>query len=399
MTLIKDELTYLLEGSHDLQKPYVPFGELQCEFLNTLSALLLNDPEAKNFPDVLTFAFWCRKSNVQRLRKLVLDGRSRLGIGSVFHIAPSNVPVNFAFSYVFGLLAGNSNYVRVPSKKFKQVDLIIRILKDCLSQRKYLPLRNYSYFFRYEHQAEITAKISANSQGRLIWGGVETIQEIRKYPIQPPGIEIAFADRFSFCCFGAKAFCAMSDNEISRIALGFYNDTYLMDQNACSSPHLVVWLGTKDESKIAQEKFWNRLSSLVHSRYAISNKAAFDKHVLFCNNAIELSELRSADIHDGLLYRLALKELPKNLEKLRGSCGYFFEYQITNLNEIAEIITPTYQTLTYAGLEKIMLHDFVLSNRLTGIDRIVPCGQALDIGVIWDGINVIQTLSRIVDVR
>ena len=28
----------------------------------------------------------------------------------------------------------------------------------------------------------------------------------------------------------------------------FYNDTYLVDQNACSSPHLIVWIGHENKN-------------------------------------------------------------------------------------------------------------------------------------------------------
>ena len=45
----------------------------------------------------------------------VPERASRLGWGTVLHIAPSNIPVNFAFSFLMGFLSGNVNHVRVPS--------------------------------------------------------------------------------------------------------------------------------------------------------------------------------------------------------------------------------------------------------------------------------------------
>jgi hypothetical protein len=392
-------MIYLLEGTHSVVKPQPPFGELQCEFLNTLSILLRNDSDAIRFPDVTTFAFWCRKGNIQRLREQVLDGRRRLGIGNVFHIAPSNVPVNFAFSYVFGLLSGNVNYVRVPSKNFQQIEVIIRILKECLALNEFNSLQEYSYFLNYDHQEEVTREISAKCQGRLIWGGTETIHEIRKFPIHLRGIEIAFSDRYSFCCMGAKTISELTENEMMRLAQNFYNDTYLMDQNACSSPHLIIWLGNYDEVKIAQERFWEKIEDLIQEKYYITEKSAYDKHVLFCNDAINLVESTELYSKNSLLYRINLSNIPKKIEELRGSCGYFYEYKTIDLNDIAHIVNSTFQTLTYAGINRSLLQDFVIGNRLNGIDRIVPCGQALDIGLIWDGLNIIQSLSRIVDVK
>ena len=82
-------------------------------------------PEVRHYPDVVTFAFFCRKANLLHLQKEHATNSLRLGRGLVFHIAPSNVPVNFAYSLICGLLSGNNNIVRLPGKQFRQVDLIV----------------------------------------------------------------------------------------------------------------------------------------------------------------------------------------------------------------------------------------------------------------------------------
>ena len=399
MTLTKHDITYLVGGKHEDSRPFKPFNDVQCEFLNALSTFLRNNKDAQRFPDVLTFAFWCRKGNITRLRNEFGDSHHRLGLGKVFHVAPSNVPVNFAYSYAFGLLAGNVNYVRLPSRNFPQVDVICHALNEVLALPEFSVLQSVSHFFRYGHQSEITTELSAQCQGRLIWGGDETIREIRRSPIQVRGVDIAFSDRFSFCCLGATNLTSIPDAELDRLALGFYNDTYLMDQNACSSPHLIVWVGEPKEVAIAKERFWGRLQLIVHEKYLLSTKAAVDKQALFCQNAIELENIVAAEIRDTSLFRIELGTLPKNIDSMRGNCGYFYEFQTKDLDTVSDIVNPTYQTLTYAGLEKTSLIDFVLKNRLSGIDRIVPVGSALDISVIWDGYHVIRSLSRIIDLR
>jgi hypothetical protein len=54
--------------------------------------------------------------------------------------------------------------------------------------------------------------------------------------------------------------------------------------------------------------------------------------------------------------------------------------------------------VTYYGADKNALRDFVIKNSLRGIDRIVPVGSALDIGVVWDGYDIVRALSRVVEV-
>ena len=46
------------------QQLMVPFSEDVINYLNALSKVLYNDPRLKQFPDVATFAFFCRKANL-----------------------------------------------------------------------------------------------------------------------------------------------------------------------------------------------------------------------------------------------------------------------------------------------------------------------------------------------
>ena len=95
-----------------------PFADETIAYLNALSSSLLADSRSRLYPDVVTFAFFCRKANLVKLRDLYKkDGVVRLGRGIAFHIAPGNVPVNFGYTLVAGMLAGNNNIVRVSSKE------------------------------------------------------------------------------------------------------------------------------------------------------------------------------------------------------------------------------------------------------------------------------------------
>ena len=100
-------------------RPLRPFAPDVLDFLSALSAALLKDREAKAYPDVITFAYFCRKAHLARLEEEYagrLDGR--LGRGVVFHIAPSNVPINFAYSLTAALLSGNGSIVKASSRDF-----------------------------------------------------------------------------------------------------------------------------------------------------------------------------------------------------------------------------------------------------------------------------------------
>ena len=395
--LKNDDVTYLVGDKTVSTRALVPYDALLCEFLDNLSSELRSCKEAAAYPDIMTFAFWLRKANIAKLKRNFGDGKARLGLGLVFHITPSNVPINFAFSFVFGLLSGNANIVRVPSKPFLQIGIICDCLNRLFDYDKYREIKAATAFIRYEQNDEITAVFSASCNARIIWGGDATIRNIRKLPIPERGVEIAFSDRYSFCVIDAPSVIKLDEAELKRLAESFYNDTYLMDQNACSSPHLIVWQG--EEKKAAKERFWTAVSRTVAQKYRLAAVNAVDKYTLLCHNAIELDNINCFNKHSNFVYRLAIDRLPDNMDALRGKYGYFYEYDTDDINSIAHIINNKYQTLTYFGVDKLELLDFVVKNRLSGIDRIVPVGQALDIGVIWDGYDIVRSLSRIIDLK
>jgi len=395
--LQRNNVTFLIGNETISIRPLTPYDALLCEFLNDLSSELRSSKEATEYPDVMAFAFWCRKANITKLKADFEDGKARLGLGLVFHIAPSNVPVNFAFSFVFGLLSGSANIVRVPSRAFRQVDIICKAITRLFDYDKYSQIKVMTTFVKYEQNDEITGMFSANCSARVIWGGDTAIRNIRKLPIPERSVEIAFSDRYSFCVIDAPSVIKLDEAGLKRLAESFYNDTYLMDQNACSSPHLIVWQGGEKEA--GKEKFWMAVCRTALKKYKLTAINAVDKYTMFCHNAIEFDNISSFKKHSNHIYRIAIDSLPDNMDALRGKCGYFYEYDTDDINNIVHIINAKYQTLTYFGVDKTQLLDFVVKNHLLGIDRIVPVGSALDIGVIWDGYDIVKSLSRIIDVK
>ena len=60
--------------------------------------------------------YWCSKQ-VKKIKSKEKKFFS-MGRGLAFHVCLSNVPTNFIYSFIFGLLSGNSNIVKMPSKNF-----------------------------------------------------------------------------------------------------------------------------------------------------------------------------------------------------------------------------------------------------------------------------------------
>ena len=373
-----------LHGSEETlkERPLIPFAEEVIDELNTLSQALMRDSASRLYPDVVTFAFFCRRGNLLKLKE---SSRLRLGHGLIFHIAPSNVPVNFAYTFVAGLLAGNTNVVRVSQKQFPQVDIILKHMRAIGMHRVAV--------VRYPHESNANEVLSAMCDVRVIWGGDSTIASIRQNALQPRAFDICFADRYSIAAINSDKLIV---ENCKQIAERFYNDTYLFDQNACSAPHLVIWIGNHvDEAK---KLFWEAVQEVVEQKYQFQEVMAVDKLTALYKQA-SVMPTSEEPTKNNLLRRVEIKELLNDIDSFRCAGGYFTEYTAKSLDEIAPIVNNKYQTLAYYGFDKQELEDFVLRNRLTGIDRIVPFGETTTFSLTWDGMNLIERMSRVIDVQ
>ncbi len=390
------EINYLVGNSRFSLDPFEPFSKEVCNFLNNFSEELNLTKNIKDYPDLKALAFWCRLKNILKLKKNFNSENNRVGLGMVFHITPANIPTNFAYSLIFGLLTGNSNIIKVPSKNFKQVDIICSVIKKILKKNSSF-LKNKITIVKYKDNNMFTKEISSICNARVIWGGDQTINSLREFKIKERSIDITFADRYSFCVMNPQKVESMNDYELSNLVQRFYNDTYLVDQNACSSPHLIIWLGKK--SKKIQERFWENLYDLVKKKYEFTESAPVEKYSELCKYALSINNIKNIKTFENFIYKIKLKKIERNNHEYRGKWGLFFEYDLNNLNDIKHIVNNKYQTLTYHGVDKFLLKNFVLKNNLKGIDRIVPIGQSLNIGLLWDGYDIVNVLSRGIEVQ
>ena len=376
------------------QRPDTPFSDEIIEYLNAFSSSLMKDKESRKYPDVVTFAFFCRKGNLLKLKEEYCNGNEiRLGRGVLFHIAPSNVPVNFGYSMVAGLLAGNSNIVRASSKEFAQVSLIVKHM-NALADFNEVAKRNV--VVRYDRTSELNATFSSICNVRVIWGGDNTIATIRQNALPPRSFDVCFADRYSIALVNPQAVMDATDEEIEKLAQNFYYDTYLFDQNACSAPHLVFWKKGNGLEK-AKLRFWKAVHDYTENKYQYQDVMSVDKLTAFYKQAANMACER-VETEDNIVVRTQMKELPKNIDEFRCACGYFSEYDIDLLEEILPIVNIKYQTMAYFGFKPSELREFVLKNRFVGLDRIVPFGETTAFALKWDGYNLIDSFSRIPNV-
>ena len=155
-----DRIQYLVGSRKILEQmetvPAFPlFFDKVLGLLDCLSKKLMESREARQYPDVIAYAFWIRKAHMEQARMAYQTGAQRVGRGIAFQIAPSNIPVQFAVSMTYALIAGNASIVRISDKEFEQVDIICQTLRAVMLDA-YPCMAPYICIVRYAHDDTIT---------------------------------------------------------------------------------------------------------------------------------------------------------------------------------------------------------------------------------------------------
>ncbi len=390
-------INYLVGKKAKLNFFVKPFDDEIINFLDDLSKTI-NKLNVKNYPDLKSFSFFCRRSNILNLKNKNNKLESiRFGMGLVFHVTPSNIPTNFAYSLIFGLITGNSNIVKVPTKKFEEVMIVCKAINKIFQKKKYKKIKNMISIVRYSQNDDITNKFSLSSDVRMIWGGDKTVENIKKFPTKSKTIDIPFSDRYSISLINSEKILNLNNYNMKILIQNFYNDTYTVDQNACSSPHLVLWSG---KSKVkAKKKFWNYLNELVKKKYDPPSISSIDNYSKLISVLLKNKNFKSYKKYNKSLYTVSLKNIRTDFYINKTKWGFFYEYDINELKKIDYFINRKLQTLTYFGYSKKFLNSFFKAYNFNGIDRVVPIGQALNIGLLWDGYDLYKMLSREIEIK
>ena len=381
----------------------LPVADTQVmSFINTLSQSILKKPEFRAYPELMAMGFWMRKAHIL---KILEDNRNhskqqiQLARGVVFHIAPSNVDSIFIYSWFLSMLMGNINIIRLSSKSGDQINLLLALLNDLLQHSEYKEIASRQVIVSYGHDDTVTEYFSTNCDMRVIWGGDRTINKIRQIPIQPTATELAFTDKFSLSLIDAAAVLATSLDSKKKLITAFINDAYWFGQMACSSPRLIIWLGNNETIEKAKDYFWKGIHNTLTQDFAdISAADMVNKLVASQSIAIE-SDVTLSPTENNLINRIQLTSLDHINTDLHCGAGLFYEFSMTDINEIVPLSSRKIQTVGYFGFSREKLEKLIITSLPSGLDRFVPIGNALDFSPIWDGYNLLHEFTRVIDIQ
>ena len=381
------------EASH-----WPPFHTDILRFIGDFSKAIMKDVVARQYPEIISLAHWIRPKALLDLKQAressKLNNTLELSRGIALHFAPGNVDTIFLYSALLSTLMGNQNIVRISQRDSPQITLLIKILNELFAKEENAEISKRLFVIRYAHDDATTAALSEICDLRVIWGGDNSVNEIRKIPLPPRSRDLTFPNRWSLAVIDSAYVIDSSEREIEKAATNFVNDSYWFGQMACSSPRLVLWRGTPEAKQKAAKLFWRSVRNQAEKFASDIAPVNFvNKLVAQDIAAIEgdINNVQSMPDNVTTVSQMTMLEVPK--DDLCVGDGMFWEHPLTQLDELSELLDIRSQTIVSFGISSNDWHNFI-SKAGAKIDRIVPLGQALQFGVVWDGYNLLTEFSR-----
>jgi hypothetical protein len=378
-------------------KDSVAFSDVRISYVEELSSVLADLSRTYRDSELMSFSRYLKhlrsKTNYYSIPNFI-----RKGIGLVIHITPNNVPLGFAYSFIWGLITGNSNIVKTPNQSREQSALFFEGLKLVHQNPKFRILSQQNVFTNiHSTDARFTSIIKA-CDAKVVWGSNVTIDTIASVQKSVYTRSITFPDRISVCVMSLHVYSTLSQDKKISLVKKFVRDFQSFNQLACSSPWVLYWLGSDrpDQSREITDEFWEHVSKELESipdlltglgalRVAKLAKISAQQSVSF-KKVTHLKHVTILDVES-----LVMSEIDAGY-------GIFYQKNCDCLDSIFLDLGDRVQTMTYFGINVNELEHALKSSTSAVPRRIVPIGTALEFEWIWDGRDAMSELTEICQV-
>lgn len=357
--------------------------------------------EARHIEGVAFFSSWLRRSNIENLIKVNLGNKSVLeGFvpfnggyikaqprGIVCHWVAGNVPTLSMFSLLQSIIAGNTNIMRIPKNAIENFSAMMKVLKEVkLNGRSTgeMIVKKTSAVHFPSSERELTEKMSALADARVIWGGHDAVTAISSIKKRTHCEDIVFGPKYSFAVVDRHY---SNSEELRDIVRRFVNDIKSFDQNACSSPHVIFFEANMEKladigNIFAEELRKNEPKTLPGD---ISN-------ILIKRAEYSMDTRKKAIFPENFKWGIFIDDEKKLEEPLCNSS--IFLKSVGSIEEVLDLINPRIQTIGCAikNLEDFL--DFSNKAGFRGISRLTAPGQMNLYDSPWDGMMVLERLIR-----
>jgi len=369
-------------------------------------AAALNCRALQQVPGVTFLQLWLRRGTLEPivLRELgpnglaggwFEDGCAHLRtfpLGVIGHWPASNIEIQPVLSLVCALLGGNGCLLRVPSGLVEITRRLLEKLQE-VDPEGLLTRRIAAVSFDHA-RTDLMEAMAQSVDGAMIWGGEESVSQVRRLPFPHWARLLVFGPRVSAAAMDAKTWGNREDRSTwcRRIA----RDVWQFDQQACSSPQALFLergAGCDPKAFVDDLKKAFEEENQAHPRRQIEPSLSA---AISLTRALWLlgENGRAAVFPPSPDWTILLGEGPHMPNPTQGRT-----LSVLAVDDLLDVISKFDGTLQTLGLgigdskrEEVLAR----AAGRNGVDRIVKLGRMHVFGSPWDGTELIRPLVRLV---
>lgn len=374
-----------------------PLAQQSLDLLGAISKAIFASPLARSQPQYAALAYWLRPAAIERLCE-ELRQRFERGTfipaprGIALHLPPTNVDTIFVYSWAVSVLAGNCNIVRLPSDLSKGTAWLAGLIATAIAEAGE---EDRHLFCQMPQDGHLIADISRHCDLRMIWGGDAKVDMVSRTPIRPDGLSIGFPDRKSLAVVRTDAYRAADEARRDALVAQLFNDIYWFNQMGCGSPRLLYWVGEPDE--LAGDLYRRLARHVAEKGHLTETGIAIGKFAAVNDLLAEGIGVEAQRFSNAL--HIVTSERPAAMLHQSQGGGLLGQAIVPSLVAIAADIGRKVQTIGYFGFDKDELEAFARAIAGRGGYRVVPIGQALQFDILWDGIDLLDQMTRRIAIR
>lgn len=394
--LVVDEYDLCLRLENARGRITRPFSQERLNLVATVCNVILKRKDNYS-PAVTHFAFFIRAAALQKLARgfearLPPTTQAR-ACGLVFHLPPQNVETVFLYSWVLSYICGNANIVRLPQEISREMKEICGLFLEA-AEAAGDPSQLFAY---YPSSSDLGRVISASSDARVVWGGDAKIAAFAPLPLRSGGKAVWFGDRFSFCVIKGGAIAEQSDSEQNDLAHRLFNDIFVFDQMACSSPHVIYVVGNQAQHLAYVNTLLEKLAQVAGLRQHIPAAGHQINKMVQAFSFAASGQSAAVNWRNGTLTSIVVDGGEHDEQKVGG--GFLQIAFVRTLNSVGSLIRGHHQTITHYGFSADEIYQAADAHLGFGGTRWAPVGTALDFDFVWDGYDLPREFTRLVRLK
>ena len=318
-------------------------------------------------------------------------------LGLAVHWVAGNIPLLAVISLFQSLLTKNKSIVKVPSN-LKEVlpQILIDLKKTNFFKRKNKKIINdlleSTLVIHIEkNDTKSQTQLSKSADIRIVWGGMEAVDNIIGLPKKINCRDIIFGPKVSLAFVSKEKL--KSHSNLKKLSKNLSDDVFTFNQTGCNSPHnLIVESGSNFDLEDIAKKIAHEFNSRSRNKSYFSDP--IDKYNILEKKFIFQSE-KERKVFSGNKNEWNIFVDNSNNIKIEDPiyCRSIFLTKAKNLNKLGNSLPSNTQSLGLFVSEKRKKEIIKIFSNY-GIDRFPDIGKMSLYENPWDGYLPLQQMVK-----